>query len=168
MDEIIKNSISAFIAFIGTVIVVTVGYRQWKRQQDTEAKKRFQDKRKEIYEKLWEMLEEIHIYIRSGEMNYLDILEKQSEVNSFIIKNSLYIEKEDTDITNCYLTGVIWVSRLIAQSKDKRLKDVWAITSPLSLDSLDEYEQLKLAWTELETFREETISRFQNILKGSI
>jgi hypothetical protein len=158
MDEIVKLTIPAIIALLGTIIAVLLSYLQWKRQHDTEAKRKFLDDRKKIYEKLWQMLEEIHIYIRSNSMDYRKIIEKESEVNSYILKNSLFIEKEDTNITKEYLGGVIWVSRLIAQSRDKRLKDAWRLTGSLPLDTLEEFEQLKKAWNELQIFRDKTVT----------
>src|SRR5512136_2849213 len=96
MEDILKNSVPAIIALLGTLIAVLIGYRQWSRQQKKEGKLKYQTDRKEAYEKLWQLLEQIHVQVRTDSVGKHEFDTLVREVNTFVLKSGLYLEKEDS------------------------------------------------------------------------
>lgn len=90
------------------------------------------------------------------------------DVNVYILKNSLYIEKTDQKLAKEYLDSVWAVSQLIAKSKDKRVKSEWTKTSQLPAEALSEYKELQAVWKAVDESRDKVVSRFQSILTGKV
>lgn len=166
MDEIIKTAIPALIAFLGTLLTILIGYRQWKSQRDLARSQKFQGDRELAYKQLWEKLEDVHLKIRTDSTSKSEFDELLKDVNTYLLRNSLYIEKTDQKITAEYLDSVWKVNQLIAKSKDKRIKEEWTKTGPLPAEALDEHKELQAAWKVVDEARDRVVSRFQNILAG--
>lgn len=166
MDELIKTATPALIALLGTLITIFIGYRQWKSQRDLTRSQKFQGDRELAYKQLWEKLEEVHLKVRTDSVGKREFDDLVKDVNTYVLKNSLYIEKTDSKLSTEYLDSVWKVSQLIAKSKDKRVKNEWTKTSPLPADALDEYKELQAAWKVVNESRDKVVSRFHNILVG--
>ena len=166
MDEWVKVVLPALIGLVGTLAVVLVGYRQWKRQHDKEHIQAFQTARRLAYEKLWGMLEKAHVEARTSPMSDRRFRELVQELNALILRSSLYVGEADASLSRQYLDAVFRVSRLMAQAKSRRAKREWIDTRPLSAETLEEYQELNTAWCAAETLRDQVISRFQGILLG--
>lgn len=166
MDEIIKIAIPALIAFLGTLLTIFIGYRQWKSQRDLTRSQKFQGDRELVYKELWGKLEDVHLKVRTDSVGKSEFDELVKEVNTYLLKNSLYIEKTDTKLTTEYLDSVWRVSQFVAKSKDKRIKNEWTKTGPLPADALDEHKELQTAWKIADETRDKLVSRFQSILAG--
>ena len=145
MDEIIKTAIPALIAFLGTLLTIFIGYRQWKSQRDLNRSQKFQGDRELAYKPLWEKLEDMHLKVRTDSVGKSEFDELVQDVNAYVLKNSLYVEKADSKLTAEYLDSVWKVSQLVAKSKNKRIKNEWSITGPLPAEALDEYKKLQTA-----------------------
>lgn len=166
MDEWVKVVLPALIGLVGTLAVVLVGYRQWKRQHDKEHIQAFQTARRLAYEKLWGMLEKAHVEARTSPMSDRRFRELVQELNALILRSSLYVGEADASLSRQYLDAVFRVSLLMAQAKSRRAKREWIDTRPLSAETLEEYQELNTAWCAAETLRDQVISRFQGILLG--
>lgn len=166
MDEVIKTAIPALIAFLGTLLTILIGYRQWKSQRDLTRSQKFQGDRELAYRQLWEKLEDVHLKARTDSVGKREFDALVKDVNAYILKNSLYIEKIDSKLSIEYLDSVWKLSQLVAKSKDKRVKNEWTITGPLPADTLDEYKELQAAWKVADESRDKVVSRFQSILSG--
>ena len=123
----------ALIALLGTLITIIIGYRQWRRQHDVSQFQKFQDDRRDAHKRLWEMLENVHIKIREDQINNSQFNELLKGVNSFILRNSLYIEKDDSILAGEYLDSLFKVSHLVLKTKDKNLKEDWGVLEILFL-----------------------------------
>src|SRR5947209_4753895 len=119
MDDILKVALPAGIALLGTIITVTIGYRQRKRQQDISRNNAFLADKQAAYKDFWNKIEEAHIKIRTRKVNRRDFDECLREVNSFYLKHSLYLEEQDRDLSNRYLEAVFEQKFLIERSKDE-------------------------------------------------
>ena len=166
MDELIKTAIPALIALLGTLLTIFIGYRQWKSQHNLTRSQKFQGDRELAYKQLWEKLEDVHLKARTDSVGKREFDELVKDVNAYILKNSLYIEKTDSKLSTEYLDSVWKVSQLVARSKDKRVKNEWTKTGPLPADALDEYKELQAAWKAVDESRNKVVSRFHNILVG--
>lgn len=161
-----ETILAAFIALAGTIIAALIGFRQWKKQQDASRLAAFQTERRHVYKELWDMLEEMHLNMRSDEMGREEFTSRITRVNSFVLKNSLYIDKKDSQLATQYINSVFELSKLIKRSRDKRAKRDWDITSELPPDTLAEADTIKAAWNTVNEHRDRVVAKFQRVLKG--
>jgi hypothetical protein len=109
------NILAALIALFGTVITVSVGYRQWKHQQATNYPLEFQKKRLSAYQKLWNMLPgasflytgkyELELTLSSIDENKIRKLSE--ELRLYCLQNELYIEATDRLLVMQYVEGLL-------------------------------------------------------------
>ena len=166
MDEVAKIALPALIALAGTALTAFIGYRQWKLSQDNSQRNKFQLDRQAAYTKLWDMLESIHVRLRTDQVGKREFEELVTEVNSFLLKNSLYIEKVDTVLASQYLDSVFRLNNLIAKSRTKPIQRVWAKTGPLDPDVLDKHIELRCAWEEVDKYRDKLVTNFRKVRGG--
>ncbi len=126
----------------------------------------FSAERRAVYEQLWDMLEEVHVKVRTDSLGRRAFDELLTEVNAFCLKNSLHLDKAHSTLAAQYLEHVFRLSKLVAQSRDKRIRQNWAITAELPRDSLDEYDELKAAWNAVDQAREKLINEFRRVLQS--
>jgi hypothetical protein len=115
MHEILKNAVGALIALIGTVLAILVGYRQWKRQQQTTREGEFRSQKQQTYKELWEKLEDVHVRLRTGAVSSDEFHCLIRDVNSYILKRGLYLERDDQQLANQYLSKVREFTDLVAE-----------------------------------------------------
>ena len=122
--------------------------------------------RRAVYLRLWEMLEEVHVKIRTDSLGRQEFDELITTVNAFSLKNSLHLDKAHSAAAAEYLQHVFRLSQLVAQSRDKRIQESWNITADLPADTLEEYQELRTAWGEVDRTREKLIAEFRHVLQG--
>ena len=98
MNDMLKTVIPALIALAGTVMVAFIGYRQWKRQQDSSRQSEYRTQRQQTYKELWEKLEDVHVRLRTEVVGGYEFSSLVRDVNSFILKRGLYLEKDDREL----------------------------------------------------------------------
>lgn len=129
-------------------------------------RQQFSAERRAVYERLWGMLEEVHVKVRTDSLGRREFDELLTEVNAFSLKNSLHLDKAHSALAAQYLEHVFRLSRLVARSRDKRIRQSWMRTAELPPASLDEYEELKAAWSEVDRARETLINEFRRVLQS--
>ncbi len=127
MSEYLKIILPALIALIGTIIAIMVGYRQWKHQQGASHYGSFATEKQTAYKTLWEKLEEVHITLRTEEVSRSNFNMLVLGVNTFILKNSLYLEEQDRDLSNRYLQAVRKLKEAIASSQMNVQRKRWQL-----------------------------------------
>jgi hypothetical protein len=135
------------------------------RQPAATGRQQFSAERRVVYERLWAMLEEVHVKVRTDSLGRHDFDELLTEVNAFSLKNSLHLDKAHSALAAEYLQHVFHLSQLVAQSRDKRVQQSWVITADLPADTLEEYEELRAAWHEVDRARETLIMEFRRALQ---
>jgi hypothetical protein len=99
-------------------------------------------------------------------MGQRDFNDNVTQVNSFLLRNSLYIDKVHASLATQYLDNVFKLSHLVAQSRDKRAANSWHSTAALPTDALQEHEELKAAWKAVDESRDQLISDFRQVLQA--
>ena len=56
-----------------------------------------------MYRRLWSLIEEVHLEIRTGTVDRARFKAHLLEVNSFLLRNSLELAKEDRELVQRYL-----------------------------------------------------------------
>jgi hypothetical protein len=128
--------------------------------------RQFSTERRAVYERLWSMLEEVHVKIRTDALGRREFDELLTEVNAFSLKNSLHLDGAHSALASQYLEHVFRLSQLVAQSRDTRIQQSWAITADLPADTLEEYEELQQAWREVDQARDALIVEFRHVLQS--
>lgn len=166
MNEYLKIILPASIALIGTIITILVGYRQWKRQQVSSRSATFLAEKQSAYKALWEKLEEVHIKLRTEEVGISEFNGLLREVNSFVLKQSLYLEPQDHILSNQYLKTVHRLAEIVLASGDEEAQEEMALTGPgLPYETIKEIKSL---FDEVDRIRNSIIERFRTIIAGDM
>jgi hypothetical protein len=168
MTETLKVVIPACIALVGTIITVVIGYRQWKRQQDASRYGTFITKKHSAYQELWEKLEEVHIKLRTEEVGLNEFKDLLREVNSYILKHSLYLEEEDRSLSNQYLKAVYGLKKIVMASGDEGAEEAMITTANIPLRVTQNAKEIRRAVSEVEEIRNSIITRFRKIVGGGL
>lgn len=115
MNDVLKVLIPATIALLGTILTIVIGYRQWKRQQDAP----FVSAKQSAYKGLFEKLEEAHIKLRTEEVDLNKFRDLVRDVNSYILRNSLYLDERDRTLSNTYLDALYRFKEIVMESGDE-------------------------------------------------
>jgi hypothetical protein len=128
---------------------------------------KFSDERRSAYARLWDMLEELHVKLRTEALGEEDFDQLVTNVNAFSLKNSLYLEKDHSALASLYLDEVFRLSQLVAQSRNKRLQRKWAKTDRLPPDVIEEYEEIQAAWAKVDKARDTLVNEFRRELEAT-
>jgi len=148
MTELLKVMVPAILALIGTLVTVLIGYKQWKRQQETTWQGKFQSDRQVAYQLLWELVTGVENNIRDSRVPdraRLDL--RLMEVNRFILENSLHIDNADGTAAIQYLQDYYELGTLNQVASSGYVRQTWLSTNeiPSSIRKLE----LKLRLTRL-------------------
>lgn len=169
MGEILKNAVPAIIALVGTILVALLGYRQWKRQQDATRSGGFQSQKQQTYKELWDKLENIHVRLRTETVGNEDFRSLVRDVNSYILKNGLYLENDDQQLADQYLSKVREFTNLVAASNSPdakiALEDTAAEIPPQVIQSVRDLERIQ---SEVNQIREKILVRYRKGVLGEV
>ena len=90
-ESVMGNVLSSLIALCGVAVTAGLGYRQWRKQQDSARNASFRDDRRGAYKVLWEKVEEIHVRLRVSPREAVTVTADLQAINSFALLNSLYM-----------------------------------------------------------------------------
>jgi len=168
VNDILKNAVPALIALMGTGLAILIGYRQWKRQQDTTREGEFRSQKQQAYKELWEKLEDVHVRLRTEVVGNDDFRSLIRDVNSYILKRGLYLEKDDQRLANQYLSRVREFTNLAAASDSANAKQAISDTAQIPSDVIRTVRELGNIQTEVNQIREEILVRYRKVLIGDI
>lgn len=100
-----------------------VGQRRWKKEQIKQEKKKYDDGLQETYLELWDVVEDAHMKMRQslvGEANPARASAFVADVNNFMIRKGLYIERRDRFLVLEYLFWTNEYLRILASSPSGR------------------------------------------------
>ena len=167
MSAVLKNVLPAILALLGTLIAVFVGYRQWKRQQDTTRTSDFRGERQKTYKELWGKLEDVHVQLRTKIVETEEFRALLRDVNSYILKHGLYLEKADHRLANEYLAKVRDFTNLVSTCNSTSAKAALEDTAAeFPLEVLTSVKQLAKARENLDQMRESILTRYRKVLTG--
>ena len=168
MPELLKTILPASIALVGTIVVATVGYRQWKRQQELARYGSFLAERQTAYKELWERLERAHLYVRPESFERDEFQELIRAVNIHMIAAGLLLKDGEKERVNRYLQALEALGRCLATAAAGRARDeardsMYA-TGAFPPAVLQEVRGLRQAHAAVETERTSLIARFREQL----
>jgi hypothetical protein len=166
MSDILKIAIPATIAFIGTLITVTLGYRQWKRQQDASRSATYLTEKQTAYKDLWRKLEDVHLKLRTDDVTEPDFRALVLDVNSYIIRNSLYLDDQDRESSNQYLRAVRRMKELVVLSGDQEVQDAMTDSLLIPPRVTSDARELGACVREVDSLRAMLIERFRKMVGG--
>ncbi|HEY8226384.1 MAG TPA: hypothetical protein VIG25_13980 [Pyrinomonadaceae bacterium] len=162
--DILKVLIPATIALIGTIITLVFGYRQWKRQQEVSRSSTYVTEKQSAYKELWRKLEDVHIKLRTDEVSEPEFRKLVLDVNSYILRNSLYLDDYDREMSNNYLRAVRRMKQLVSESGDEETQAALTSSEVIPDRVSADAKELGRSVREVEQLRGALIERFRKIV----
>ncbi len=160
--------IAALIALSGTLTVAYLGYRQWKKQNDSNRRADFLNEKQAAYKALWEKLEDVHVRLRTEDVDRAGFQVLLRETNALILKKQLFLEEEDRQLSNEYLKAVLNYTEIIRASDDDDARESMVTTGPLPRAVFEMAENIREATQEMDRLRDVILQRFREILGGTL
>lgn len=116
--ELFLAALGPVLGLLGIVLGVWIGHRQWQRDFAKKNAESFESHLREAYFGLWDVVEDAHLKMRAA----LDGLTPEvfsgflADVNNFMIKHGLYIQRDDRLLVLEYLFWTNEYLRILAQS----------------------------------------------------
>lgn len=164
--ELLKAALPALVAFVGVCLTAFLGYRQWRKQQDSTRESAFRSDQQSAYRKLWGMLEHVHVQLRTKKVSETEFSENLQEINAFLLLNGIYISKSDAALVNSYVEAVRTLSDLIARQGGEEARRSWSATQEIPPSAIYNVQRLREAHTSAQERRDSLIERFQKVLGG--
>jgi len=161
MSDILKNAFPAIIALLGTIVVALIGYRQWKRQQEATRGSEFRSQKQQTYRELWDQLENIHVRLRTKKVAREEFHSLLRDVNSYILKHGLYLESDDQQLADQYLSKVREFTDLITASHSEDAKTALHSTGQIPPQVIQTVRNLERINSELNQIRQQIIERYR-------
>ena len=131
MAEWLPNLGIALVSLLGTLIVAYLGYRQWRLTRHDSSREPFVNMKHQVYERLWRLVEETHVDLRT-DANELDNFKvRLARVNSFILENEVYLAEGDYDLVNQYLQALREMIAWVRTEGDEASQDLLEATGAL-------------------------------------
>jgi hypothetical protein len=142
------QSLTPYIALLGTLAVALLGFYQWKKQYLNPNRAANAAGRREAYEGLWQMLEQINLDLREHRESNPNLFKKLREVNTYFLSHSLHFDDRDQALINEYITAMSLLREKIYTSDDADVAGAFRATMaevPMVQDAeiMDAAEQVK-------------------------
>lgn len=168
-DETLNAIIPALIALIGTLITVIIGVWQFRSNKKTERSQRYTQQQQDAYGGLWEKLEAVHIQLRVDRVNSDQHKQLVQDVNSYILKNAIYLDDEDHKIANQYLTQLRDYEQMIRSMDDDAMGEAWDSTAAdIPVSTAENLQQFKLATEKLNAYRQQILEKCRKVMGGNL
>lgn len=168
MMDLGKAILPALIALAGTLIVCTLGYRQWRRNHAMTRYGSFLSERLQAYKTSWEMMEEVHTYVRSEQFQESRFNELVRALNMHLIRVGLHLDHGEKERINAYVKALEQLGRALLDDRAAAAKsETYAIsytTGNIPEDLLEQVEGLKSAYDSVEEKRKSIITHFRTVL----
>jgi hypothetical protein len=140
------------------VEVIRSGVETLIKQQQKEASSRspFHDEQIAAYQDLWTRLQEIHVKLRVEEVDLIQFTVLLREINSFMLKQSLFISSEDRGLAASYLQALFEFKEALSASGGEDAWDDWVTTLPVPREVIANAKDLR----ELDA----KVTRFHDLL----
>jgi hypothetical protein len=171
----------AIIGLAGTLIATLIAYRQWRLGERLKREAAFVERQQTLYRELWEKVERAAVSLRragadsADEPEAIRLLKREKEfdaaivdVNSFLLVNSLYIDRRDRDATRRYMDAVReYTSLLFRQGGPEALRRHANTQESILAMTPELLEEWKAREAEMEHSREAVLSRLRKTIRGS-
>jgi hypothetical protein len=136
--------IAPVLALAGTLLVASLGFYQWKRQNANPNRAANAAARRAAYEGLWQRLEQINLDLRKTRSEIPILSNQLHSINEYFLSHSIYFDDADQAVIDKYVSALHRVRSIIDKSDDSNLKESFRLTGAHDRDDLDElYEATK-------------------------
>lgn len=167
MTDILKVVIPATIALLGTILTVVFGYRQWKRQQEASRRGAYVAEKQSAYKELWVKLEDVHLKLRTDEVSEQDFRKLVLEVNSYILRQSLYLDEYDRELSNQYLRAVRRMKDAVLEHGDEESEFAMVDSLRMPPEVITFAKEYRESIRQVDQIRGALIERFRTIISGN-
>jgi len=167
VTDILKVVVPATIALIGTILTIWFGYHQWKRQQDAARSGTYVTEKQSAYKELWVMLENVHIKLRTDEVSQQEFRILVLEVNSYILRQSLYLDDYDRELSNQYLKAVRRMKEAVLEFGDEESEFEAVTTGAMPAEVITFAKEYRESVRQVDQLRGKLVERFRTIVRGT-
>jgi hypothetical protein len=119
--------------------------------------------RRAAHEELWRRIEEIHLKIRTEEVEKEAFSSLLREVNAYIFRNSLCFDVAVHELTNAYLVLLMEVRHVVTETEDDEITTAFHDTRPLPPSAIRRVRRLHDLWTKAQRIRAELWSKVEAV-----
>ena len=156
--------IGPLLALIGTLLATLVGYRQWRKQEDSSRTAEFMGERDKTYQELWQKLEAVHISARVDKFEAEKFNRLVQAVNIYAMERALYLDQSVKRQVNDYMTLLRKLGNLLEHIDATEAKEEACATGAIAPAVLGRVKGLTEAYTAVEQQRNSLITHFKNVL----
>lgn len=161
MSNFLSKVLPAVIGAVGALLVALLGFYQWRKQQERSRRTDFDTARRKAYENLWGKLEEVNLRLRDQRAKNSTLHAQLKDANTFFLQNSLYLEDDEQESINKYISALHHLRSLVYTSSDEDIVSVWERTNIMTPE-FD--EKINLAVKDVESMRQKIKSRIRDML----
>ncbi len=155
------QSLTPYLALMGTLVVALLGFYQWRKQYLNPNRAANAAGRREAYEGLWKMLEQINLDLREHNESNPNLFKKLHEVNTYFLSHSLHFDDRDQALINEYITAMSVLREKIYTSGDADVAGAFRSTMaevPFAKDA-----EIMAAAEEVKRLRAKVKSKVQKV-----
>jgi hypothetical protein len=164
----VHDLIGPLLALLGTVLVALLGYRQWKKQQESSRSAAFVGERDKAYKELWQKLEAVHLNVRIEAFELEKFNQLVQAANIHVIESALYLDQGVQHQVNNYMSALGKLGVLLQETNAVEAKGDAAITGVIPEDVLARVQGLREAYRTVEQQRSLLISQFRKVIGSNV
>jgi len=130
----------------------------------SQSAERFAESRRKVYANLWRHLEKAHIQIRTDYLQQEAFSALLLRVNTYILKNSAYLENTDHELANKYLKLLQEFRQLVVDAGQDEVERDVADTGPIDLSALAQASKARKVFETATAIRGELLNRVKGVL----
>lgn len=143
--------VGPLLALAGVLLGLWLGQKRWKAEQLQKERTKYDENLKATYLELWDVVEEVHIKMRSGLVGFTaeEFGGLIADVNNFMIRKGLFIERQDRYLVLEYLFWTNEFLRRVVSSKEGRAYVLHSLSSDEMPTHVEELHQISEKAEEL-------------------
>jgi hypothetical protein len=132
----LTSILPAATGLAGVFAGLAAGEIRWRRERTVARGAAFLKRRQDAYAELWAVVEEAHVEARVAldEFNARRIAELTLRVNSYVLRNGVYIDDADRELAERYLRAVFTLVETIRSDGNPAERALLMTTARLSAD----------------------------------
>ena len=160
----LQSLIAPLIALTGTLVVATLGFHQWKKQNGDPNRGAKADAKRKAVETIWLQLEDINLRLRpfGEDSRKIDIGSELRQLNELFLRNSLYLDDALQSPLNEYVKQLHRAAKLIDKYQENTSE--WASTAINPRSRVAKYKEVNEQLDLLEALR----AKIKKSLHGAI
>jgi hypothetical protein len=160
--------VSGLIGLFGTLLTILYGRRENKKKAP-QTNTRYSIEKQKSYKLLWENLENVEIELRSNKTTAQRYFNAVKQVNEYILKNALYLDVQDHELVNQYMSLLKKAQELVKKYSEEfpQVQNDWEITDRFNAQAIQEFthEEQEII-NQLEKVKSEILAKCRAVIQG--